>query len=502
MRISFNNIVIRPKTFDIFKNNESIDIEPKVFDLILYLINNRDKVVSRDDLLNHIWNGVIVSDTSLTNRIKSARTILDDDGQEQHTIKTVHGRGYQFIQEIQLLEDEKLEQPIKTSNLPLYILLIAGLFTAYLLNSLISFEQKPPNKISLAVLAFADLSIDKDQAYFSDGMSTELTGLFAKMLDIKVRDRRSSFYYKGKNIDIKQIAKELNVSHIIDGSVRKEGDNLRIDIQLINANTGLHLWTQTFDGKIDDVLNLQAEIAQQVRSQFLLTVKKPIEKTRLINKNAYSLYLQSEFLNFKNDPDLILDAIDLVKKSITIDPEFVQAHLLLAQELISASLNYQKLAYDEGLKQARIVIERTLELNNQSAPAYAMLARLDLSQNSDFKSANENIDRALELDSNNTSVLANANVIYGYSGNLDGIVENHNKLIESNPKEFVYYRNKGIVQHWLGDLSGAVESFKKYKYYYNKAPIGNAQLTKVYIDLEKFDDALILTLRHNTANSV
>ncbi|MBL4659785.1 MAG: winged helix-turn-helix domain-containing protein [Alcanivoracaceae bacterium] len=465
-------------------------VEPKVFNLITYLLAHRERLVTREEILDNLWKDRVVSDTTISNHIKSARKVLGDDGNKQAIIKTFHGRGYQFIAEI--IDNNKSKQTHSNINYMLKylsLMLVAVIIAIYLIGQGV-FLIDSNKHISIAVMAFEDLSKNKDQAYFSDGMSTELIGLLANMKDIHVRDRRSSFFYKGQNVSIQTIANELKVTHIIDGSVRKNGDDVRIDIQLIETEHGINIWSQTFNRKLDNILDIQADIAARVRQQFQLHVVETEIMPYKVNDKAYSLYLQSEFLKFKNDPNLILDAIDLVKESLSIDSNYAPAHLLLAQELVSASLNLQKLPYDQGLNQARIAVHNALALNKKSAPAYALLARLDLNQYSDFVSANNNINKAINLNPNNATVLANANVVLGYSGNLDNTIENHNKLIEMNPKEFVYYRNKGIVQHWLGDLSGAIESFKKYKYYYPQAPIGNAQMVKVYIDMGKFNEAL------------
>ncbi|MBL4773374.1 MAG: winged helix-turn-helix domain-containing protein, partial [Alcanivoracaceae bacterium] len=466
MIYKFNNILVDTKNFRIIIDNKLMAVEPKVFNLITYLITNRERLVSREEILENLWKDRVVSDTTISNHIKSARKVLGDDGNKQAIIKTFHGRGYQFIAEI--INNNKSKQTYFNINhilKYLSLMLITVIIVIYLnVKGVFLIGSNKP--ISIAVMAFEDLSKNKDQAYFSDGMSAELIGILAKMKDIQVRDRRSSFFYKGQNVPMQTIANELKVTHIIDGSVRKNGDDVRIDIQLIETEHGINIWSQSFNRKLDNILDIQADIASHVRQQFQLHVVEAETIPYKVNDKAYSLYLQSEFLKFKNDPNLILDAIDLVKKSLLIDSNYAPAHLLLAQELLSASLNLQKIPYDAGLNQARIAANNTLALNKKSAQAYALLARLDLNQHSDFVSANNNINKAINLNPNNATVLAIANVVLGYSGNLDNTIENHNKLIEMNPKEFVYYRNKGIVQHWLGDFSGAIESFKKYKYYY------------------------------------
>ncbi len=349
---------------------------------------------------------------------------------------------------------------------------------------------KDSTEISLAVLAFEDMSAAKDQEYFSDGMSTELTSLLSKMKDINVRDRRSSFSFKGVKATIKTIAKELNVTHIIDGSVRTNGENVRIDVQLIDAQNGKHIWSQTFNRKMEDIFQLQDEIASKVRKELKLNLFHEKTEHTEVNTEAYSLYLQADFLYYKNEVEATLDAINLLKKSIKIDSTYAPAYSLLGRALVSSSINHQKIPVKQGLIEARQALEKAILLDSNLAQAYAQLARVDLSQRMDFKSANYNINQALKISPNDAFVLANAVIVRGYSGNLDNAVEAHTQLLKISPKEFKYYRNKGITQYWVGDLDGALRSLEKYYYYYPEAPVGYFMMAKIYFEKGDFKKAL------------
>lgn len=368
-----------------------------------------------------------------------------------------------------------------------------------LYNVFLSKTEKPPvfneivdtSQISLAVLAFEDMSPDKDQEYLSDGMSTELTIILSKMTDLNVRDRRSSFSFKGTNATMKTIANELKVTHVIDGSVRKINDIVRIDIQLINVTDGTSIWSQTFTRKLENIFQMQDEIASKVREQLKLKLFNENIESSEVNSEAYSLYLQADFLYYKNNAETNLGAIKLLRNSIEIDSTYAPAFTLLGRALVSGTLNHQKIPIEKGLNEARQALEKAILLDNNSAHAYAQLARIDLSQNLDFKSANYNINKALQINANDGFVLANAVIVQGgYSGNLDNVVADHSKLLEISPKEYKYYRNKGIAQHWVGDLDGALKSLEKYNYYYPSAPVGYSIMAKIYFEKGDFEKAL------------
>ncbi len=356
-------------------------------------------------------------------------------------------------------------------------------------------------RIALAVLAFDDLSVARDHEYFSDGMSTELTILLSKMKDITIRDRRSAFTFKNANATIRTIARELNVTHIIDGSVRTSGNDVRIDVQLIDARSGQYIWTQTFNRKMVNILEMQNDIANRIRRELKLKLLRETVVTAKINPRAYSLYLQADFLFNKNSTDALTDAIALLEQSLTIDSTHAPAYTLLARSLFNSALNHQSIPYKEGLSRARRAIEKALTLDSNHGLAYSQLARIDLSQNLDFESAKNNIRKALELDPNNAVILANAIVVKGFSGNLDNVVEDHRKLIALSPREFAYYGNMGISQYWVGDLEGALSSLKKYIYYYPNAPVGHFIMAKIYFEKGDYQKALEMAQKEPVAQA-
>jgi TolB-like protein/Flp pilus assembly protein TadD len=389
------------------------------------------------------------------------------------------------------LKGARLKKTIIVGLSIIVILLLYNQFSVKKETPPVPANMEDANEIIVAVLAFEDISQNKDQEYFSDGMSTELTSLLSNMPDIEVRDRRSSFSYKGVNTSIKNIAKELNVTHIIDGSVRKNGEDIRIDVQLIDALEGKSIWSQTFKQKMKDVFQMQDEIALKVREQLKLKLLHTESEPGIVKPEAYSLYLQADFLYFRFDTESIWEAIGLLNESITIDSTFAPAYALLSRALVSNTMNLQKVSFEKGLVEARKAAEKAISLDENNAQAYAALARIDLSQNRDFISAEMNINKALEINSNDAYILANAAIVQGYSGNIENIVEDHIKLLKISPKEYIYYRNLGISQYWTGDLDGALESLKKYDHYFPDAPVGYSITARILMEKGEYEEALL-----------
>lgn len=218
----FGDHTLDTESLRLTANGEEIAVEPQVFSLLLYLVEHRERVVSKDEIIEHVWDGRIVSDGTLTSRINSVRRAVRDDGKSQAVIKTFPRRGIRFVAAV--TEDDVLE-----------------------------ITPPLPDKPSIAVLPFENRSDDPQQEYFSDGMAEDLITDISNISGLFVIARNSSFAFKGQAVDVKEIAEKLGVNHILEGSVRKMGDRLRINAQLIDAASGGPIWAQRYDGDLEDV---------------------------------------------------------------------------------------------------------------------------------------------------------------------------------------------------------------------------------------------------------
>jgi len=439
-------------------HGNTVAIEPQVFDLLAYLISKRSRMVPRQELFDTIWQGRVVSDTSLNNHIKSARKAVGDNGQRQQIIKTIHGRGYQFIADVEELPD----------GLP---------------------EKSHSSRKTIAVLAFSDLSPEHNQEYFSDGISEELINLLNKIPQLKVISRTSSFSYKGKNKSIKEIAGDLGASHILEGSVRKSGNDLRITAQLIQASDSTPLWSETYLHTMDDIFKTQDVIAESVTKHLKLTLFGELSKTTPTNPDAYTLYLQANHLHQKFTDEASKEAEDKVTQSIVIDPTYAPSWLLLSRIIFRAtSYLYQK-PFSDGLKLSEEAVRNALALDSTNARSYAQLSLINI-MNWDFESSIVNINKAMELDSNDSEIVSIAAHNAMDLGRLDEAIELLSKAIGMDPYLAINYYNLGIVYSWLCHFEDALNAIDKYNRVSPDAALQHTTVSFILLRQGKYQEAL------------
>ena len=240
----FGDHILDDDLRELRRGEEAVGVEPQVFDLLIYLVQNRDRVVSKDDLIASVWGGRVVSDSTLTSRINAARKAVGDSGSEQKLIRTIARKGLRFVGDVQIrpmgLEAQADMQEPSHSALPL------------------------PDRPAIAVLPFVNMSGDPEQEYFSDGISEDIITALSKLRWFFVIARNSSFVYKGRSVHINEIARELGVRYVVEGSVRRSGDQVRISAQLNDVTTGSHLWAERYDRSIADVFAVQDEITEAI----------------------------------------------------------------------------------------------------------------------------------------------------------------------------------------------------------------------------------------------
>ncbi|PYL91351.1 MAG: hypothetical protein DMF14_07205, partial [Verrucomicrobia bacterium] len=312
---------------------------------------------------------------------------------------------------------------------------------------------------SIAVLPFVDMSAGKDQDYFSDGISEELLNLLAKIPQLQVTARTSSFAFKGKEIGIPEIARTLHVAHVLEGSVRKAGNSVRITAQLIKAGTDTHLWSQTYDRKLDDIFAIQDEIAADVVKQLKVTLLGAAPKVRTTDPEAYALYLQAVQLGrqFTAEPFQQSDA--LYRKVLAIDPRYAPAWYGLARNFGNET-GQGLLPVKEGFAQAREAAVRALAIDPDYAPAHAQLAWIAMYGDSDLAGAAQHLERALALDPVDMRVLTTSATLLQSLGRLDEALALEEAAIRRDPVNVTALFNLGYHQRMAGRLDAAIASFR------------------------------------------
>jgi TolB-like protein/Flp pilus assembly protein TadD len=310
MIFKFGDHALDTERHELHRGVERIALEPQVFDLLVYLVRNRDRVVSKDDLINGIWGGRAVSDSALTTRLNAARKAVNDSGAVQCVIRTVARKGLRFVAEV--AQEEAAPEA-----------------TAAVEPSL-ALRDKP----SIAVLPFSNLSGDAGQDYFVDGLVEEIITTLGRIPQLFVIARNSSFAYKGRAVDAKRIGRELGVRYVLEGAVRKVDDRVRITAQLIDTTNRTHLWADRFDGCLEDVFGLQDDVAASIARVIepaLQAAQTARSTGRLMTAlGARDFYERALVAVEPMTKDAISGALRLAEQAITADQHYGPALALAA----------------------------------------------------------------------------------------------------------------------------------------------------------------------------
>jgi len=293
-----------------------ISTGPQVFDLLVYLISNRHRVVNKHDLLEALWGGRTVSDSTLASHINAARKAIGDSGDEQRLIRTVPRKGFRFVGEL------REERPIAASG-------VLAPISFEAINALAL-----PDRPSIAVLPFTNMSADPTRDYFADGMTEDIITELSRVRWLLVIARNSTFTYKGRSVDVKQVSRELGVRYVLEGGVRHAGGRVRITAQLIDATTGMHLWADRFDGLLKDIFDLQDCVTTSLigaiqpkleQAEIERARRKPTE-----NLNAYDYFLRGMAYFHQYNRNANNEALQLFNRATELDPDFATAHGMAA----------------------------------------------------------------------------------------------------------------------------------------------------------------------------
>jgi TolB-like protein len=316
LRYLFEEYALDTDRRELHRGTDVVSVAPQVFDLLDYLIRNRERVVSKDDLINAIWNGRSVSDAALTTRLNAVRSAIGDSGEQQRLIKTLPRKGFRFVGPVQ-----EAQRPASATVTD-------------------SQEEPPkpaltlPNKPSIAVLPFVNLSSEPDQEYFADGIVEEIIIALSRFKTLFVIARNSSFTYRDRAANLKQVGRELGVRYVLEGSIRKSANRVRIAGQLVDTTTGAHIWADRFDGALEDIFDLQDQLSAMIvgaispkleQAEIERARRKPTESL-----HAYDYYLRGMASFHHGSRKSLAQALELFKKAIQLDPGFASACAMAA----------------------------------------------------------------------------------------------------------------------------------------------------------------------------
>ena len=343
---------------------------------------------------------------------------------------------------------------------------------------------------SIAVLPFVDMSSGKDQEYFSDGLSEELLNLLAKIPELKVIGRTSSFSFKGKNEDLRSIAQKLGVAHILEGSVRKDGNKIRVTAQLIRAFDGSHLWSETYDRDLEDIFKLQDEIATSVVRQLKLKLlTAPSSTATSTNIEVYNLILQGNYFFDKLDKENVAKALDFYFQALAIDSLDARVWGVLARTYSRQSWeNY--IDQNEGYEKARKTASKAIALDNNLAEGHMVLANVKYYHDFDWDGAEATYQKALSLEPGNADVLNRLGSLASKLGHWEEGLQFIEQSLAVDPLRVVTYSNQGNHLTYANRLEEAIVSFKKALELNPQFRSAHLNLGKVYLLQGKPESAL------------
>jgi len=416
---SFEDFFLDSDRRELRHGEDSIAVEPQVFELLHYLICNRDQVVSKDDLIAGVWNGRIVSDSTLSSRLTAVRQAIGDSGETQRLIRTIPRKGFRFIGQV---TERKNDLPLPGSHLT-YPQAEQGL--------------RLPDKPSIAVLPFQNLSDDIGQGYFVDGVVEDITIALSQFSQLFVVARSSSFTYKGRNVDVKQIGQELGVRYLLEGSVRKAVSQVRIAVQLINTHTAAQIWAAHFDGVLDQVFELQDRVTSGVVGIIAPKIEQAeIERAKRKSTgslDAYDYYLHGLANLYQDTKEGNDEALRLFGKATELDPDFAVAYGMSALCYVGRWWKHWTLDPQQEASEAARLVDCAAKLGRNDAMALSAAGMAAGLVVRDLDRAVVLLDRSLLLNPNLAVSWVRSAWVRIFLGEFDLAIEHANRAIRLSP---------------------------------------------------------------------
>jgi TolB-like protein/DNA-binding winged helix-turn-helix (wHTH) protein/Flp pilus assembly protein TadD len=483
----------------LWRNSDRVPIAPKVFDVLAYLIEHAGRVVTQDEILEAVWSETYVNPEVLRKYILEIRKVLGDRPDEPEFIETLPKRGYRFIAPVideiaadppdlpispateEHVTEEQVEHHTSPSEqqsssskhrLPRFVVIVvlavlaaAGLCTYFLLAR--NGRTAPSlNGTSIAVLPFADLSAAKDQEYFVDGLAEQLINDLAKVSGLKVVGRSSAFKFRGKNEDVRDVGRRLGVANVLEGSVRRQGSHVRITAELIKADDGFQLWSQTYDRQIDDIFAVEDDIAlaaaDGLQVKLLRSNGQPVvPNLRSANPEAYQAYLQAQYFSGRGpSKEDLPKALAYTDTAIKLDERYAPAWALRSsvQKAMAEALLTD---VTEGFRKSRDDAERAIALDPNLASAYLALANTQINCDWNWDAANTSITKAAALEPGSVEVLRIRSYRSRILGDLDQAIKLYEQVVALDPLSANSYWRLGYLLYAAGRYDEARAEMQK-----------------------------------------
>ena len=388
----FDDFVVDPETWRLSRSGQEIHLEPIVLNLLIYLIAHRDRLVTREELMDTVWGDTVISESAVSQAVARVRKALGDDSATPRYLETVHAKGYRFIAEVQETDspDHADPAPVESRKTAERRVLVAGAAMVILVMLAVFWTRSPDKEAppseqirSLAVLPLSNLTGDPEQAYYADGLQDILITELSQVPGLRVTSRQSTKRYRGSDLTTADIAGELGVDVLVEGSLLRTGGNIELTVQLIDGRSDAHLWAQQYSTETSHVFDLMSDVASAIGSEISPNRMSPVAegpaRSRLdpIEPRAVDAYTAGVMHLDRYTPDGIRSAIDQFETAVTIEPEFALAWGQLAVAYAVEGL-FGFAPPREAIENTRIAASKAIEADAQMSIGHAGLGWVQL----------------------------------------------------------------------------------------------------------------------------
>lgn len=412
----------------LFRDGALVGFAGKALDILCVLAAAKDKVVTKDELMAQVWPGLVVEENNIQVHVSALRKALDEGAEGQSVIVTVPGRGYRFSAPLSnFYPDASANENQRAAPIP---------------------------ETSIAVLPFTNMGDDPEQEYFADGIVEDIITGLSRIKWVVVIARNSSFIYRGKAVDVKQVGRELGSRYVLEGSVRKDNGRVRVTAHLIDTQSGVHIWAARYDRVLDDVFALQDEIAMSVIGAIEPSLRKVeierVKRKRPDSLDAYDLVLRALPFLRTAMPSEAGAAIPLLQKALELDPGYAVAHALLAR---CFHFRYSRGGQNENDRATAIRHARVAMIGSDDATTLAIAGLVIWFSAHEMTTVIDLFDRALAISNSNVVALGNSAFVYAWMGNPEQAIERANRALRVSP-----------FDTWIAYLAIAVAQFHSKHY--------------------------------------
>jgi len=467
VQLVFGDYILDRERRELRRGSEQIALEPQVFDVLTHLVQNRDRVVTKDDLIASVWEGRIVSDSTLTSRINAARRAVGDRGDRQAIIKTYARKGFRFVGDVRIggYGDGSSGPAEQGEIAPAAALSQADVSVAD--------EDRRPGaakwggRPSVAVLPFSNLSGDPEQEYFSDGITEDIITALSRHRSLAVITRNGNFASKGAGGDLRQAGLTLGAEYLVEGSVRKAGERVRITTQLVETEGGRQLWAERYDRDLQNLFALQDEItttiAARIEPEVGLAERLRVERKAVPALHAWDFFRLGTKHFYKSTPADNLEAQRLFRRAIELDPNLAEAYGYLSYAVVLSMVYFDAEPNEERLADAVAIGRKGVELDDQDGLIRFMYGRALLATKA-YGDALAELETAVELNPCLAVGYCGLGDSLAYEGRITEAIPYFQKAIELSPYDplrWAFYSYRALAHIFAQDFELASDWAQK-----------------------------------------